>query len=129
VAYDVSSYALVLNTVSTNNLAYNNTLIGSTGGAGSAPGVVLANDIVTGTIGVGTGATQTTNLVGGSPDPMFVQPDAGNYQLLSGSPAIDKGTVFSPYTDGYVGLAPDIGAFEFGASPWTAGSSLTSDGF
>jgi hypothetical protein len=129
VAYDVSSYGLVLNTVSTNNLAYNNTLIGSTGGAGSAPGVVIANDIVTGAIAVGTGATQTTNLVGGSPDPMFVQPDAGNYQLLAGSPAIDKGTVFSPYTDGYLGSAPDIGAFEFGASPWSAGSSVDSDGF
>jgi hypothetical protein len=129
VAYDVSTNPLVLNTVSTNNLVYNNTFIGSTIGTGSAPGVKLTNDIVTGTITVGTGATQTTNLVGISPDPMFVQPDAGNYQLLDGSPAIDKGTVLSPYTDGYVGSAPDIGAFEFGASPWTAGSSITSDGF
>jgi hypothetical protein len=129
VAYDVSTNPLVLNTVSTNNLVYSNTFIGSTIGTGMAPGVKITNDIVTGAIVVGTGATQTTNLVGGAPDPMFVQPDAGNYQLRDGSPAIDKGTVLSPYTDGYVGSAPDIGAFEFGATPWTAGSSITSDGF
>lgn len=27
-----------------------------------------------------------------------------------------------PYTDGFVGQAPDIGAFEYGAPPWTAGA-------
>lgn len=129
VAYDVSTNPLILNTVSTNNLIYNNTLIGSIGGGGSAPGVQITNDIVTASVGVGTGATQSTDLVGGSPSPMFVQPDAGNYQLMAGSPAIDKGTVLPPYTNGYAGSAPDIGAFEFGVSPWTAGSTLTSDGF
>ncbi len=129
VAYDVSTNTLILNTVSTNNLVYNNTLIGSAGGGGSAPGVQITNDIVTGSLGVGTGATQTTDLVGGSVNPMFVQPDAGNYQLQAGSPAIDKGTILAPYTNGYVGAAPDLGAFEFGTMPWSAGSTVTSDGF
>ena len=34
-----------------------------------------------------------------------------NFQLQSGSPAKDAGMAIHPYTDGFVGSAPDIGAF------------------
>jgi len=47
-------------------------------------------------------------------DPMFVAP---------GSPAIDKGLVLSPWTDGFSGSAPDIGAYESGGQNWTAGAN------
>ena len=36
---------------------------------------------------------------------------------------VDQGGLFSPYTDGYAGTAPDVGAFESGQTPWTAGST------
>ena len=35
--------------------------------------------------------------------------------------------VLPPYTDGFVGPAPDIGAFEHGATPWTAGASAATN--
>jgi len=42
-------------------------------------------------------------------DPRFVAPDAGDYHLAAGSPAIDRGT---PVGDPYQGAAPDPGRFE-----------------
>jgi len=36
---------------------------------------------------------------------------------------VDQGGLFSPYTDGFTGTAPDVGAFESGVTPWTAGST------
>jgi Right handed beta helix region len=36
---------------------------------------------------------------------------------------VDQGGLFSPYTDGFTGTAPDVGAFESGITPWTAGST------
>lgn len=126
--YDVSDDGMIINTVSTNNLIYNNTYAAGIHGGGTDPGVQIINNIFTGAIKIGTGATVKNNLIGPT-DPKFVDADGGNYQLQSGSPAIDKGAVVPPYTDGYTGSAPDLGAFERGAPPWTAGSSLTSDGF
>jgi hypothetical protein len=36
---------------------------------------------------------------------------------------VDQGGLFSPYTDGYAGSAPDVGAFESGQTAWTAGAT------
>jgi hypothetical protein len=36
---------------------------------------------------------------------------------------VDQGGLFSPYTDGYAGAAPDVGAFEAAQTPWTAGAT------
>ncbi|HUU91561.1 MAG TPA: right-handed parallel beta-helix repeat-containing protein [Phycisphaerae bacterium] len=48
-----------------------------------------------------------------------------HFQLQSNSPAIDYGQVIAGITDGYVGAAPDAGAYEYGGSDrvskWTAG--------
>ena len=50
---------------------------------------------------------------------------ARNYLPAADSPAIDAGIEVPPYTDGYAGKAPDMGAFERGAKkPWRAGSTL-----
>ena len=50
---------------------------------------------------------------GRSGDPRFVNAAAGDYRLLSGSPAIDGGLRLPGINDVFVGAAPDIGAFEF----------------
>jgi hypothetical protein len=57
----------------------------------------------------------------------FVSVNARDFRLVAGSPAIDAGVVIPGITDGYAGSAPDIGAFESGVTPWTAGSTLTGD--
>jgi hypothetical protein len=54
----------------------------------------------------------------------FVNAAAGDFRLRAGSAAIDRGVVLSPYTSGYIGIAPDTGAYEYGRMPWTAGSTL-----
>jgi hypothetical protein len=47
--------------------------------------------------------------------PGFVDASAGDYRLGYGSPLIDKGIAIPGVNDGFVGTAPDIGAYEFGA--------------
>ena len=43
------------------------------------------------------------------------------FQLQNSSIAIDKGVVIAGITDGYLGSAPDLGAFELGQTPWAVG--------
>jgi len=47
--------------------------------------------------------------------------DAEGYPL-EGSAAIDAGIEIPGITDGFLGAAPDLGAYEFGAPRWTAGA-------
>jgi fibronectin type 3 domain-containing protein len=88
-----------------------------------APTGTIANNILTSAISETIWSSQTiTNSITSSTNPAFVSPSTNNYQLQSSSPAINKGIVVAPYTNGYIGSAPDIGAFEYGASAWTAGA-------
>jgi len=41
--------------------------------------------------------------------------------LRAGSPAIDKGVTIPGWVDTYKGSAPDLGAYEYGDTPWVAG--------
>ncbi|MBX5461482.1 MAG: hypothetical protein IRZ28_10385 [Steroidobacteraceae bacterium] len=56
-----------------------------------------------------------------APEPDFTDPtrvvavDAVDLRLRKGSAAIDAGVALSNVTDGYLGRAPDLGAYEFGA--------------
>jgi hypothetical protein len=56
---------------------------------------------------------------------VFVDRANRDYRL-NGSPSgvSDAGTVTTPYTDGYTGSAPDIGAFEGSSQTWVAGAVL-----
>jgi len=58
-------------------------------------------------------------------DPLFENPGDNNYNLLENSPCIDAGIAFFEWNDEilvdltedeYYGIAPDMGAFEFGMS-------------
>ena len=44
--------------------------------------------------------------------------------LKAGCSAIDKGVVLPNINDTYHGLAPDLGAYEFGGKDWAAGASI-----
>jgi len=57
-------------------------------------------------------------------DPGFVNASGGDFSLISGSPAVDKGIVLVQFNDAnspwpYQGLAPDIGAYEYASGPDT----------
>jgi len=51
----------------------------------------------------------------------FVDFAAKNFELASGSGAIDIGVEIPGVNDGFLGSAPDAGAFEFGRPAWIAG--------
>ena len=53
-------------------------------------------------------------------NPQLANPAQFNFMPLEGSSAIDAG-VSTRYSGSYVGSAPDIGALEFGRTPWEAG--------
>lgn len=59
----------------------------------------------------------------------FTDPGRGNYSLRTDAPAANAGIAISGITDGYAGSAPDIGAYESGVTPWTAGANFTAPGF
>jgi parallel beta-helix repeat protein len=65
----------------------------------------------------GSGTAQSNNLLG--VDPLFVNPSANNYQLQSGSSAVDAGARLTSVTTDFAGVprpegaAQDIGAYEY----------------
>lgn len=117
-----------LNPPSLNNLivanTFENTSTGqSLAGGGDFSGTRIIDNIFDGAIASSTGGTFSNNLNAGS-DPKFVDSEDGNFELRPGSPAIDAGLAVPPYTDGFTGRAPDIGAYEHGSPAWTAGASF-----
>lgn len=67
-----------------------------------------------------------TNAMTAATDPKFTNADAGGlrFRLQPDSPAMDGGAVIPGVTDGHTGTAPDLGAYEYGADSWVAGSTL-----
>ena len=63
-----------------------------------------------------------TNNFFGEPSPGL----DGQYVPIVGSPLINTGMVLPPYTNGFSGSAPDIGAKEFGVPPFVAGAMARS---
>jgi autotransporter-associated beta strand protein len=121
---------IVLNSGNITNSAHlilNNTVLGDATSVGwsATPelGTVFQNNIFRTNNAFGLGSVATNNLLK-STDPKFVNAAANNFQLQSGSPAIDAGLPYSPYTDGFSGSNPDQGAYEFGQAAWMAGSTV-----
>jgi hypothetical protein len=131
VVYGVSE-AMALNPPSsTGNLVLNNTLDGFNVSIGMSQrrtqdmrGTRLVNNIFLNRLpSVLPNAEIGTNWFPGA-DARFEDREAANYQLRADSPAVDAGVPVPPYTDGFAGRAPDLGAFERGQPPWTAGSAI-----
>lgn len=55
----------------------------------------------------------------------FVDISQKDFRLNPGTGPIDYGRVIAPITDGFVGSAPDAGAYEYGAPYWVAGPQTT----
>ncbi|WP_147404097.1 RICIN domain-containing protein [Aquimarina sp. AD1] len=53
--------------------------------------------------------------------------NGNNFTLRSNSPAVNAGRRISGITDGFVGSAPDAGAYEFGGENWVPGINWNSD--
>jgi uncharacterized protein (TIGR03437 family) len=124
-----TEFSAALNSVSTNNKAFNNTYAGVTqgltvyslSGPASMPGTEIENNIFTAPIPATPGALVQNNILAGT-NPQFVDPANNNYQLQPNSPAIGAGLVIPPYTDGYSGNAPDLGAYDHTKPAWKAGA-------
>ena len=123
VVYD-ADFALKMNPESIDNRIYNNTLIGTQASVASSfgadmPGSVFTNNIFGGPATIGPGATETDDLDASVVS--FVSAATDNFQLAKGSAAIDKGVKLPPFTNGYKGKAPDIGAYEYKDKPAVIG--------
>lgn len=57
-------------------------------------------------------------------NPRFVDAENGDFRLRADSPVIGQGIPIAGVTDGYRGLAPDPGAYEFGGEGWMPGHSF-----
>lgn len=126
ISYNNKDSGIRLNTPTANVSVYNNTLYHNGNSIGwwgrnnsQQPGVVVANNITTDSVSLGTGARAHHN--SGDMDPGFVDAERADFRLKPDSPCIDAGAVIPGITDGYAGRAPDLGAREHGTDPWTAG--------
>jgi hypothetical protein len=127
VTYDCD-YGLKMNPPNSSNFIYNNTFSGTkysvaSSGTREMAGSVFRNNLFTNSVQIGPGAISQSNGYRGT-DWRFVNAGAGDFHLRSDSPAIDKGLLIPPYTNGYAGRAPDWGAYESGRTSWTAGARL-----
>lgn len=129
-----SGWGLHYNLHSINMQWFNNTAVafqnGFSGGfsAGrSQAGGEVRNNICTGAFVIATtnlAEVTVSNNLTNNVNPLFVSTNQLDFRVQSNSPAVDAGFAVSPYTDGYSGTAPDIGAFEYGQPAWTAGVTL-----
>lgn len=119
----------------TGHLVYNNTLDGNLAAIGmwwqkdkhNMAGCRFVNNVFVAHISQKIPPeTVGTNLFKGT-DAMFVDREKGDYRLREGSPAIDAGDVLAPWTDGFAGKGPDLGALESRRDPWPCGSTIPED--
>lgn len=69
------------------------------------------------------GGTKEAIFSGNLSQMQLVNPARFDFRPAAGSPLIDAGAVVPPFTDGFTGSAPDVGAYEFGGDKWVAGSA------
>lgn len=114
------------------NYIYNNTVVCSgnaidTFSAYDMNGTRIINNIFRRPYATSPGAYLANNLPY-TTDPSFTNAATYNFTLQSTSPAKDAGQVIPGITDGYSGTAPDMGAFEYGLTAWTAGYNAPAAG-
>ncbi len=102
--------------ISTYGLAYDNDLYGTR----------IYNNILAGELESNMSkADLVTNLEHAGAD-VFADASLQDFSLHADSIAIDMGTVIPGITDGHAGAAPDIGAYEYGVTPFSAGHDFAS---
>ena len=111
-----------------NNTIVGKTLESSSSDTSNAATVLFQNNIGTGIVLWGTAlATSISNNLytpgNETVNPGFLSLTNLNFSLNSNSPCIGAGRSLAPYTDGYNGSAPDIGAFEYGGPIWSPGTN------
>ncbi|MFC4600797.1 right-handed parallel beta-helix repeat-containing protein [Cohnella hongkongensis] len=120
---------IVLNTPGNFKLIYNNTVVNngqSFSYWGEEPygaelyGTRIFNNIFTDAASF-TPDTVVGNNVTDAAGIGFADPGAGDYRLTAGSTAVNAGAMVPGITDGFAGVAPDAGAYEYGGADWTAG--------
>lgn len=121
--------ALKMNYSSRGHKIYNNTLSGTDYSVGassssSMSGTVFKNNIFTSAVKIADNAGEADNLYADT-NARFANEAGGDLSLKSSSPAIDEGATLAPYTNGYGGDAPDMGALEYGKSAFRAGANLS----
>mgnify|MGYP000536512167 CR=1 FL=1 len=106
-------------------LYYNNTIYNSSNlkSVGTGYGNQYMNNIVYDGFIYPQSDITSNNFTSGNP--LYVNPAASDFHLQSTSPAKDRGRVLTGVTEGYVGSAPDIGAYEYGGTDWTPGHNFT----
>lgn len=72
-----------------------------------------------------TGFENNDNLI--SATSPLVNANAQNFMPLEASEVVDKGRIISGFSVAYNGAAPDIGAYEYGGTQWTAGINAIED--
>lgn len=116
--------AMIINQSAQGILVFNNTFIGD-GHQAATTGYTedgrIMNNIFTGQIQENVKYKAQRNNIVGWLDPGFTDMENYDFSLKPDSIAIDKGMVIEGVTDGYVGTAPDIGAYEYGKEYWVPG--------
>jgi hypothetical protein len=118
--------AVMIYTDSKNMKIYNNTMSPSEFTVAQwvpNTGLRIVNNLSTNPVYDIAGGDVASNNMGQSTGLNFVGSGEGGlyYRIQSSSPAKNAGTQIPPITNGYIGSAPDIGAYEIGSSEWTAG--------
>ena len=123
-----------LNTNSLNNKVYNNTIVGGSvsidswgpGTKKDMRGTEIINNIFRGNVRLNSNVGQEplfSNNLTKDINPLFVNPAANQYNLQASSPAVNSGLSLAPCTNCFIGTAPDMGAYEYGAPLWKAGAT------
>lgn len=119
--------AIRTNKPAVNHEIYNNTAWLSTNSmdAWGVAGTNIENQIVRNSLSDkpwSVFSTASNNLV--TTAPLFTNVANYDFTLQSTSPAVGYGVAIPGITDGFVGTAPDAGAYEYGGTNWVPGSSV-----
>jgi hypothetical protein len=127
VCWDNPDSGIRLNTPSHNNLVCNNTVVNNGNSVNywggeknkDQAGCRMINNIFTDEVRTGDGIEVNHNFVGKKPG--FMNPGKDDFRLRKDSPCVGAGVPIPGITRPLAGETPDLGAYEHGVPPWTAG--------